>query len=225
MQIHPIAVLRPPSDRPMPTQIYLYYLIARFATAHCARYPCPQPTIRMSSITHSCSMEPEFYTIPTSRFFQEERADALPSPSEIRALNRQSGDIRAEEFYRPTPARLPSLGLIVKYGAGVTIHEAKTQIMLREKLSGQVPIPEVFGWTTEGGQVFIYMQLMDGETLQARWHLLDEEERISLCAQLKSMVDCWRRLPQDGYIGSLAPTQILKAIWLTTRQAVQADNR
>lgn len=128
----------------------------------------------------------------------------LPSPSAIRALNRNLGGVRAENFYRPPPVHIPSLRLLVKYGADVTIDEAKTQKMIREKLCGQVPIPEVFGWVVDGGQGFIYMQLIQGETLQARWHNLAEPDRLSVCSQLKCMVASWRSLRQDGqecYIG------------------------
>ncbi|KAI1991107.1 hypothetical protein LOZ51_004639 [Ophidiomyces ophidiicola] len=57
---------------------------------------------------------------------------------------------------------IPSLGLFVKYGADVTIVEAQTQMMVREKLQGQVPVPEVFGWAENGGQRFIYMSLVEG---------------------------------------------------------------
>ncbi|QPH03883.1 hypothetical protein C2857_000295 [Epichloe festucae Fl1] len=159
----------------------------------------------ITSKAQSYSAELGRSTIECSSFFRERRADALPPPSKIRALNRESGDIRAENFNRPPPVRIPSLGLIVKYGADVTVHEAKTQIMVREKLSGHVPIPEVFGWIVDGGQGFIYMQLIQGDTLQERWHILDEADKRSVCSQLRAMVASWRSLPQDGrecYIGS-----------------------
>jgi hypothetical protein len=61
-----------------------------------------------------------------------------------------------------------SLGLVVKYGANVTVVEAQTQMMICEQLQGQVPVPEVFGWTEDGDQVFIFMSLIEDETLQER---------------------------------------------------------
>lgn len=151
---------------------------------------------------HSAALES--VTVDRSSFFCESRADALPSPNEIRALNIKSGDVRAENFYRPPPVRVPSLGLLVKYGADVTIREANAQMIAYETLRGQVPIPEVFGWVMDEGQVFIYMQLVQGDTLQARWETLDEAARLSVCTQLRCMVESWRRLPQDSrerYIG------------------------
>ncbi|KAK8147722.1 hypothetical protein G3M48_001145 [Beauveria asiatica] len=152
---------------------------------------------------HSAVLDP--VKVNHSSFFCEGRASALPSPNEIRLLNGNSGGVRTGDFYRPPPVRIPSLGLLVKYGADVTAREAKAQMMVREKLGGQVPIPEVFGWTMDEGQVFIYMQLVEGDTLEARWENLGEANRRSVCAQLRCMVDSWRSLTQDNhecYIGT-----------------------
>lgn len=119
-------------------------------------------------------------TFPDSSFFKEKRALALPTPADIRAVNQKSDYILATNFNRPQPVRIPSLGLFVKYGGDVTIIEAQTQIMVREKLRGRVPIPEVFGWTEDGGQRFIYMSLIEGETLQERWGDMNEHERQAI---------------------------------------------
>ncbi|KAI1932686.1 hypothetical protein LOZ66_006812 [Ophidiomyces ophidiicola] len=99
-----------------------------------------------------------------------------------------------------------SLGLVVKYGADVTIVEAQTQKMVYEKLQGQVPVPEVFGWIEDGGQRFIYMSLVEGETLQVRWKDMSINERRAVCTELRHMAKLWRALGQDRYdryIGSL----------------------
>lgn len=101
---------------------------------------------------------------------------------------------------------VPSLGLVVKYGADVTIVEAQTQMMLYKRLKGQVPVPEVFRWTEDGGQRFIYMSLIQGEPLQRRWGGMNEYERRAVCEELKHMVKAWRALKQDEhdyYIGEL----------------------
>ncbi|KAK2863665.1 hypothetical protein FQN49_004111 [Arthroderma sp. PD_2] len=142
---------------------------------------------------------------PKSSFFVEKRAPALPTPADIRAINEESDDILATNFNRPFPVKIPSLGLFVKYGANVKIAEAQTQIMVREKLGGRVPVPEVYGWTEDGDQRFIYMSLIEGETLQERWGNMNDNERINVCKELKNMVNEWRSLQQDThdcYIGS-----------------------
>lgn len=48
--------------------------------------------------------------------------------------------------------------------------EVKTQIYLFEQIRGHnVPISEVFGYAEDNGQTFIYMALMQGDTLQKRF--------------------------------------------------------
>lgn len=140
-----------------------------------------------------------------SSFFQERRAPALPSPAQIRALNEASGHCRAASLKHPPPVIVPSLGLAVKYGADVTIAEVEAQVLMRERLQGRVPVPEVFGWAEDGGQKFIYMSLVEGDTLQARFSTMNEGERQAVCKELRSMVDAWRALTQesDRYIGKL----------------------
>ena len=141
---------------------------------------------------------------PQSSFFKVRETPHLPPPSTVRAINEQSGNVRATYFNRPPPVKIPELGLVIKYGADVTITEAQTQIMVREELDGQVPVPEVFGWTEDGGQVFIYMSIVEGDSLVERWGSMDESERRSICAELKDMSKAWRALEQQGhepYIG------------------------
>lgn len=128
----------------------------------------------------------------------------LPTPAEVRAINEESGNIRGTRFNRPPPVKFPSLGLIVKYGADTTVTEAETQNMVYKQLNGKVPVPEVFGWTKDGGQVFIYMALIGGETLEQRWGALNDEERVAVCKELNGMVKAWRSLEQPDqvlYIG------------------------
>ena len=139
-----------------------------------------------------------------SSFFREKRAPALPTPAEIRAINKLSGKVSATSFNRPPPVMIPSLGLTVKYGADVTVVEALTQMELRKQLQGQVPIPEVFGWTEDGRQGFIYMSLIQGQTLLERWGGMNDNERQAVCEELRHMVKAWRALTQDSpncYIG------------------------
>jgi len=138
-------------------------------------------------------------TLYDSSFFREHRASTLPTPAELRAINQDSGDFRGKSFNRPTPVKFPSIGLIVKYGADVTVTEAETQHMVYKQLKGKVPVPEVFGWTEDGGQVFIYMSLIEGETLEQRWVALNEGERVAVCKELKSMAKAWRSLEHPDH--------------------------
>lgn len=139
-------------------------------------------------------------TISDSSFFKEHRASMLPTPAEVRAINKESGGICATSFNRPPPVKFPLLGLLVKYGADVTVTEAETQHMIYKRLKGKVPVPEVFGWTNDGGQVFIYMSLIEGETLERRWSALNEEEREAICQELNAMAKVWRSLEQPDQV-------------------------
>jgi hypothetical protein len=70
-------------------------------------------------------------------------------------------------------------------------------MMIREQLQGRVPLLEVFGWTEDGGQRFIYMSLIEDETLQERWCDMNEDERRAMCEELEHFVKTWGALEQD----------------------------
>lgn len=143
--------------------------------------------------------------LPNSSFFRERRAPALPSPAEIRAVNQHSG--KEVGFNRSPPVEIRSLGLFVKYGADVTITEAETQIMLQQRFQGRLPVPEVFGWAQDAGQTFVYMALIEGETLMARWGSLDDNEKQAIFKELHFLIKLLRTLKQDAqdqYIGMSA---------------------
>ncbi|KAL4869826.1 kinase-like domain-containing protein [Aspergillus spectabilis] len=89
--------------------------------------------------------------------------------------------------------------------------------MVYKQLKGKVPVPEVFGWTEDGGQVFIYMSLIGGEPLEQRWGALNDEEREAVCKELNNMVKAWRSLEQPDqvlYVGGL-DNQPLNDIFLS----------
>ena len=141
-----------------------------------------------------------------SSFFKEKRARALPAPADIRAINEKSGKRGSQSLDCPPPVILPSLGLVVKYGIDVTVAEAETQIMLKEQLRGRVPVPEVFGWAKDGKQTFVYMSLIEGETLAARWGDLSHDEKAAICGELRHLLKMLRALkqdPNDQYIGKI----------------------
>ena len=68
--------------------------------------------------------------------------------------------------------------LIVKFGFEVSIAEGQCLWALRRLLRDHVPVPEVYGWRQDGEQVFIYMELVAGVTLEERWESLSSEERV-----------------------------------------------
>lgn len=133
-----------------------------------------------------------------SSFFKQHGAPAsLPSPTEVREIASQSGDVRSRRITRPPPVIFRSLGLLVKYGTEVTLAEGQCLLLVRKLLSPDVPVPEVYGWCKDSKQTFIYMQLVEGVTLEKSWETMVEKERVSVCSQLRHMVEAWRCLKQD----------------------------
>ncbi|OBS23315.1 hypothetical protein FPOA_03864 [Fusarium poae] len=158
----------------------------------------------VSSPSAQSEAAPIFVQFSQSGFFRDARAPALPLPEEVRSLNEASGDLRARYDDHPTPLIIRSLGLVVKYGTEVTAAELEAQRFVHEQLQGQVPVPEVFAWAEDAGQGFIYMDLIEGDTLQSRFKNMDLTERDDVCAELRSMVNAWRGLTQDDpepYVG------------------------
>ncbi|KAI0469285.1 phosphotransferase enzyme family protein [Xylaria cf. heliscus] len=142
---------------------------------------------------------------PDSAFFRERRAAALPTPAQVRDINAKNRGKDKVGFDRPPPVKIESLGLFIKYGTHVTVTEIRTQMMVREKLMGRVPVPEVFGWTQDQGQTFLYMSLVHGDPLHERWPTMTRDERSQICAELRWTANAWKSLKQDEddcYIGS-----------------------
>ncbi|KEY74745.1 hypothetical protein S7711_10092 [Stachybotrys chartarum IBT 7711] len=169
-----------------------------------------------------------FVVLQDSTFFKQKRAASLPSPSNIRDLANASTNPFAVDFNRPSPISIPSLGLFVKYGADVPVVEAKTQMKMHALLKGRVPIPEVYGWRVDSKQTFIYMELVKGETLSARWGDLREDTRLAICEELRDMVHAWRSLKQDSkdpYIGSDGGEEPLNEIFFADRPWLRGPYR
>lgn len=151
----------------------------------------------------------ENFIVRNSSFFQKPHPPpSLPSQAEVREIAKQTADSHAYNVARPPPVRFPSMGLLVKYGSEVTIAEAQCLLFIRSQLSQTVPVPEIFGWCKNNSQVFIYMELMDGITLEKRWETMVEDDRLAICQQLRHMIDAWRGLKNGHappFIGEPTP--------------------
>ncbi|KAF8961080.1 kinase-like domain-containing protein, partial [Flammula alnicola] len=71
--------------------------------------------------------------------------------------------------------------------------EGQTLWALRQFLP-EVRVPEVYGWRREGVELFLFMELIEGETLMHRWKELTEQEKTAVCAELGPMVRALHRL-------------------------------
>ncbi|KAI1093218.1 kinase-like domain-containing protein [Rostrohypoxylon terebratum] len=148
------------------------------------------------------------FVFPESRYFTSHMSPGepmLPTPAQVRALGHDPANPDTSSTTRPPPVKIPSLSLLVKYGSQVSIAEAECLLLVRKHLPS-VPVPEVYGWCNDQNQTFIYMELVEGRTLEDAWDYISEDERISICSELQGMVSAWRQLSQklfseSPYIG------------------------
>lgn len=122
----------------------------------------------------------------------------LPTPAEIRSAAGAGYRRR-----RAPPVLFPSLNILVKYGSEITIAEGQCLWAIRRTLP-TILVPEVYGWRRDNDEVFIYMELVNGVTLESVWRDLDLEEKLDICKQLRSMLEDLRGLqqdPSDTFIG------------------------
>jgi thiamine kinase-like enzyme len=61
-----------------------------------------------------------------------------------------------------------------------------------------VAVPEVYGWRRDGEGLFVFMELIEGETLLDRWEDLTEQEKTQISLELGSMVRALRRLKRPA---------------------------
>ncbi|KMP02503.1 hypothetical protein CISG_10332 [Coccidioides immitis RMSCC 3703] len=147
-----------------------------------------------------------------SSFFR--RFDRLPSPAEVQAqaraqhlqgksVDKRRGFSADLDFYKPLPAVFESLGLFVKWGGAVSIAEGQCLYAINHFLRGFVPVPEIYGWRTEKSHVYIYMEALEGQTLEKMWDTMNDNQRNAICQQLKISFDNLRQLeqcPKDRFI-------------------------
>ncbi|KAL4801842.1 phosphotransferase enzyme family protein [Aspergillus unguis] len=155
------------------------------------------------------------FDVKDSSFFT--RCSELPSPTAVQAqaesqrLAGFSPDPRElhspQNFVRPPPVLFKNLGLLVKWGSDVSTVEGQVLYAIGKLLKGKVPVPEVYGWRTDGDVQYIYMEHIEGQTLQQTWNTLEADDRTSVCLQLRNIVDSLRELiqdPSDPFVGNIS---------------------
>lgn len=78
--------------------------------------------------------------------------------------------------------------------------------MIRCELGNAVPVPEIYGWKTDGHETFLYMELVEGVTLEKAWDTLSCDQRTAVYRDVRQILDTLRKLKQDQrrpYIGKL----------------------
>ncbi|KAJ5474759.1 hypothetical protein N7475_004325 [Penicillium sp. IBT 31633x] len=124
---------------------------------------------------------------------------------------------------RVTIRRL-SPDMVVKYGSFVTVTEAQSMIYVAERTQS-IPVPKVFANCTHGpldrdlddyGSLFdtyIFMSLVDGQTLDLAWDSYDELTKIRISNQLRTYMDEVREIKNEPYIGSVNKGPVIDQIF------------
>ncbi|KAF8063441.1 kinase-like domain-containing protein, partial [Lyophyllum atratum] len=110
----------------------------------------------------------------------------------------------------------PTLQLVVKYGDTSTTPVSEAQTLWLLSFVTCIRVPKVYGWCEDGDERFIYMEHVQGITVEERWPSLSALEKLAVMGQLASMVSSMRRLRQssgDEYIGALLRGHILEHVW------------
>ncbi|KAH7092035.1 phosphotransferase enzyme family protein [Paraphoma chrysanthemicola] len=148
------------------------------------------------------SSQPHIDFLDSTWFKTHGRTQQFPAPEHLRTL--------FKPHQLPKPVRFEDLGLIVKFGRHVSTTEAINLWAIRRVFRDIIPVPEVYGWRVferDGmTEVFIYMQLIQGPTLQQQWPELSATDKHTICGDLRAMVSCLRNL-QDG-----EPQQVIGTI-------------
>ncbi|KAK2767911.1 hypothetical protein FQN53_006429 [Emmonsiellopsis sp. PD_33] len=137
-----------------------------------------------------------------SSFFTKAGYKSLPTAAEAASLSKQF-----DKHSRPAPVKFEHLNLLVKFGSSVAVEEALTLRMIRTSYAERIPVPEVYGWRVYQNSVFIYMELVRGDTLHDRWDSLNDLDRNFICSQLQEIISSLRQIepdPSDSFIGSYA---------------------
>jgi hypothetical protein len=160
------------------------------------------PQISLAELPDGSQAHMDF--VDSAWFKTHGRTRQFPKPTYLRSLY--------EPYQYPRPVKFEDLGLIVKFGPNITVSEAINLWAIRRVFHDLVPVPEVYGWRIleqegKSPEVFIYMQLIQGPTLEQRWVTLSVTEKQTICSDLRTMVSCFRSLRENNaeqVIGKLA---------------------
>jgi hypothetical protein len=151
------------------------------------------------TINHANLPKSDNVTFTGSSFFKERGAKAqLPTPAMVRAEAAKSKDLPGHWARKRWAVPFFSMKLVVKYGPLLSIAEGQCLWAIRRSLDQQVPVPEVYGWRRDGQEVFIYMQLAEGQPLEDAWETLAESDRVQIHRHLRQIVTSMRSLRQPS---------------------------
>jgi hypothetical protein len=110
----------------------------------------------------------------------------------------------------------------VKYGDSVQLIEAKSMEFVARHTS--LPVPQVYAAYTYGPfedrdeewsskyDTYIFMDFVDGQTLEKEWSSLHDEAKSRIMTELKAYFAQLRAIPGGTYIGSLNDGPVMDSI-------------
>ena len=87
--------------------------------------------------------------------------------------------------------------LWVKWGSRTRLSEGQSIYIVRTFLADQFPLPELYGWRTDGDDVFLYCEWLRGQTLEQAWDTMEVDNRLAISHELGVAFSNLRRLYQD----------------------------
>lgn len=144
------------------------------------------------------------FDVKDSSFFT--KWSHLPSPEGVRAqakaqhlagINPDKRKVYNGFHVTPPPVLFEDMGPFVKWGIDTQLSEARCLYAIRGFIGDIVPVPEVYGWRTDGDERFIYMGHVQGQKLEQVWDTMEPDERSVVCYELRASLEKLRQVEQD----------------------------
>lgn len=146
----------------------------------------------------------------------------LPSPEVVRqraeTQNTSLGKLHEDEkdsaiweeednlLWRRPPVIFPCMNLIVKWGGLVRREEGINMYAIKQFLP-RIPMPEIYGWRTDGKEVFLYMEYIRGRKFDTVLEEMTHAEHALAVRDLHNMLSDLRLLRQverDAFVGKFS---------------------
>jgi len=179
--------------------------------------PMAQIKVKLSDVPNDSNID-----FKDSAYFRS--WEKLPTPTEVRAgalaqyhagivTDSRRSFYPEEPNWSPPPVLFQDKNLWVKWGLAVRLSEGQSLYVIRKFLLDVFPVPEIYGWRTDGNEIFIYCEWLRGQTLEWVWDAMKVDDRLGISHELRVAFGNLRRLhqdPQEQFVGELVKSsQIL----------------
>ncbi|PGH15523.1 hypothetical protein AJ80_05540 [Polytolypa hystricis UAMH7299] len=156
----------------------LYFSILPIIEILSMRSESPEMVSKQGPVQLTPSMIPTSpnFDVKDSQFFR--KWSQLPSPEQVRT---QAEAQRLAKICH-NPRMLNICKDVFRPGC-----DPKPLPVVFDNMGGDVPVPEVYGWRVDGDEVFIYMEHIQGQTLEQLWGTLEPDDCVSICNELRTI--------------------------------------